>query len=430
MKLFVLFAGAALAATPLAAASPAQVERAVVERAVVEAAVDQAWVGERVPFFVELRAPGSFAGAASFELPRVPGSLLLKVGNPVVSSEQLAGDTWFVQRHEFALFSQSAGVLEVPPITVHFAHREGFVGPELEVDADTPTWSVELRRPPGSEALGFLVTTASFEVTETWDPEPGAAQVGALFRRTIVQRATGLSGMALAPAPQTAPAGFRIYPSDPETDDALARGQFLGERRDTLTYLLTEPGSHQLPALRYVWWNPDSEQLEQRVLPAATFEVAAAPQDAGAADTSDPGPRWLPASLAALAVLGAGLVALRAQRWKATARTAWSALHPPERVAARRIRAACARNDAAAAQAAWLAWRGLQDPAFDPGDALRAALSDLQRRRYGRTSGGDASSDAWRGAELAHAFRARAASERTRASRLTPSALPPLNPPG
>ena len=42
--------------------------------AVVRVPEATAWIGQRVPFFVELSARGSFAGTASFDLPQIPGT--------------------------------------------------------------------------------------------------------------------------------------------------------------------------------------------------------------------------------------------------------------------------------------------------------------------------------------------------------------------
>ena len=161
----------------------------------VRMAAPKAWIGQRATLYIELRAPGSFVGTANFELPQIPSTLLMKIGNPVVSSRDIEGANWFVQTHEFALFSQKVGVLEVPAFPVTFSRREGFVGAASEVTAKTPTATIEIQRPPGSEQIGFLVTTESLEVTETWDSPPGPAKIGAIFKRTILQRASNLPGM-------------------------------------------------------------------------------------------------------------------------------------------------------------------------------------------------------------------------------------------
>jgi hypothetical protein len=195
----------------------------------------------------------------NFELPHLPGVLMMTIGNPSVASEEREGRSWFIQTHEFALFPQKNGALDVPACPVRYVYREGFTGPEQDAKAEVPVWSVDIGRPPGSEQLGFLITTGSLEVSESWDPEPGPAEVGAVFKRTIDQRATPVSGMASAPASKTAPDGIRIYTGDVEADDQLGRGDVIGKRRETLTYLLQKSGTFCLPALTYAWPIPLKE---------------------------------------------------------------------------------------------------------------------------------------------------------------------------
>jgi len=391
---------------------------AEVAPATVRAPQPTAWTGQRLSLSVELRAPGSFTGSASFELPQIPGTLLMKIGNPVVSSETTDGKSWFVQTHEFALFSQKSGPLEVPSFPVRFEHQEGFTGPSVVVETRTPATTVEIQRPPGSEGIGFLITTESLELTESWDPAPGPAQVGAVFKRTITQRAPDITGMALAPAPADAPEGLRVYPGEAATRDKLERGDFLGERSETLTYLVQQPGTHTLPALTYVWWNPRTRTIESKTLPAAVFDVAAPPATSahGSAPRS-PWPWLLAAALIAAAVWQGRAVT-------AAIRKAWKTLHPPHRTAARKLLRACRRNAAAAASAAWTVWCDTR-PGMVPIDAgLRAAVLAMQRQQYGPEPVA-----AWRGDDLARAFRRQLASSQSRAAAEVP-ALPPLNPQG
>lgn len=293
----------------------------------------KAWIGQRVPFFVELRSPGSFAGSASFDLPQLPGTLLMKLGNPVVGSQEIEGATWFVQTHEFALFSQKPGALEVPAFTVRFAQRDGFTGPASDVKAESPGFKVEIQRPSGSANVAFLITTESLDVTEMWNPAPGPAEVGAIFKRTIVQRAPQVPGMALAPAPASAPDGVRVYPGNAETNDKLERGDFLGERRETITYMMQHPGTLELPELNYVWWNPKTETLESKTLPAAAFEIAPPPTAPAQTETGTSRRVWL---WLLGAVAFCAFMVWQKRRLAEWVRQCWKILNPPDRVAARK----------------------------------------------------------------------------------------------
>lgn len=389
--------------------------RAEIPAVTVRVPETKAWIGQRVQFFVELRASGSFAGTAGFDLPQLPGVLLMKIGNPVVGSEEIEEQSWFVQTHEFAVFSQKSGVLEVPAFAVRFSHREGFTGPIADVQAAAPAWKLEIERPPGAEQIGFLIVTESLDVTETWEPQPGLVQVGAMFKRTIVQQAPRIPGMALAPVPADAPEGVRIYPGESTTEDLLDRGDFLGKRRDTLTYLFTEPGTVTLPALSYVWWNPRSETLQSTTLPAVAFEVAPAP----AAPSSRAGHVW--------PFLSAGALAFAMIAWQRRRLTAWLEryrrwLNPPERAAERKLLRACERNDAKSAAAAWCTWRNGQSIAFRPDPGLDSAVLGLHRHLLGPDPG-----HSWQGNTLAFAFRKHLAAGKGHRYRETHSVLPLLN---
>jgi hypothetical protein len=386
----------------------------------VRMAVPNVWVGQRATMFVELRAPGSFEGTANFDLPKIPGTLLMKISNPVVSSQDIEGASWFVQTHEFALFSQKAGVLDVPAFSVSFSHHEGFVGPVTEVKTRTSPATIEIQRPPGSERIGFLVTTDSLDISESWDKSPGASQVGAMFKRSIIQRALNLPGMALAPAPTTAPDGIKVYPGNAETKDELERGDFLGERRETITYLLQKSGTLSLPALTYVWWNPKTQTLDSRTLPAVTFEVAAPPAAPSPAATVAARRTWPWLLITALV---AGLSVWQRRRCSRWAMRCWKKLNPPERVAARQLLRACRRNNPALAETAWNAWRDMQATGFQPGPELRAAILGLQRQLFGPVPAAP-----WRGDDLVRAFNENPTAAKASFSHEAASALPELNP--
>lgn len=391
---------------------------------VVRAEKTTAWVGQRIPFFVELRANGSFAGTASFDIPQISGSLILKIGNPVVSSKEIEGETWFVQTHEFAIFSQRAGKLTLPETTVRFAHRQGFTGEAQDQNEQVPSIEFEIERPPGTEHLGFLVTTESLEVKESWDPTPGPAKVGDIFKRTITQTATELSGMALAPASTRVPEGIRVYSNDAQTQDQSDRGSFIGTRTETITYLLTQPGTETLPALKYTWWNPDQKKLQSTTLPSVEFGVAAAPPKPGSEQAAGTDTRWSiwGPVLIGLALLAGVVYGLRTRIGVAFQQLViW--LNPPDRAAARSLVRAARKNELHSAIGAWNQWRNTQPAQYRPGDRLESAVLEMEDHIFGRHP----TPDQWQGQELVAAFREE--QSRPRESKLeTEQVLPRLNP--
>jgi len=393
---------------------------ATVEPVTLNVPTPKAWVGQRLQFFVELRAPGSFDGTAHFSLPELPGTLIMKIGNPIVGSQEIDGESWMVQTHEFALFSQKQGELGIPAFDVRFSHKHGFTGPTTEVQAQVPGWKVQIQRPPDSDPAEYLITTKSFDITETWEPQPGLAQVGDIFKRSISQEAQQIPGMALMPPPTSAPEGVRIYISNSSLSDRLERGDFLGNRADTLTYLFTEPGTISLPAITYIWWNPVANTLQSRTLPSITVDVAAVPVPSRQANLSAINISW-PVLLPILLIIV--LTIWQRNRLTGSIRQKWKRLHPPERVAERNLLRACRKDNAMEAVKAWHSWIICQEQNFRPNPELRAEIIQLHKQTYGEDP-----VTPWQGDTLACIFKKHLAFVRRTRSPHADSCLPLLNP--
>jgi hypothetical protein len=427
---------------------------AEVSRVASSAPEAKVWRGQRATFFVELRANGSFVGASGFSLPEIPRTVIVKVGNPVVSSKEIEDESWFIQTHEFSLFSQATGSVEIPPFEVRFSHRDGFTGPATDQVEQVPGLQFQVESPAGSEEFGFLVTTDQMEVTESWDPRPSEARaddrearaddrearaddreaqggdkearpsaveakLGDVFRRTITQQADQMTGMALAPPSTSAPEGIRVYTGSPEVTDRIERGDFNGTRRDTITYLLQQPGNWTIPAVQYVWFNPTTKELESKTLPPVTFDVAAPPAPPPQEEATSP-LAFLNVSLIAFVV--GGLAIWQRHRMGRGIGLVANWLNPPHRVAERKLLQACRRDDAEAAEAAWLQWQNLQPPQWRASASLRTAVVELQRHLFG-----PATNDRWNGESLRLAFHEQLKTDGKRAA-TAHGPLPELNP--
>lgn len=398
------------------------------------------WVGQRVTLAVELRTPDQFAGAPSFDLPPVPGAVILKPEErPTLGSETVGDTTFITQRHEFAVYPQRAGVVEVPAFPVRFGTSAGFGSPVVARRVTTSPVRFTAKLPPGAEGLATVVTTRRLTVTEAWTPEPKAAAVGAAFTRTITVEARDVPGMALPAFLSEPPAGLRAYPKPPAVEDRVNRGDLTGRRVETVTYICEKPGTYALPALALAWWNPEERSLNQARLPGRSFEVTAPPPPPTSPAPPPPPQRsWLPAGIALV-----GLLALAGLAWRfgPVLRTRWrrhrAVMAASERTAFAAFHRACAAGDARTAHRALVGWldrflTGGPIPTLDQfaaraGDPqLTAQLAALQAAAFGPTSAG------WSPGDLARrvgAARARIARSRRHRSSVS-AVLPPLNPTG
>jgi hypothetical protein len=315
---------------PLAIATLARAADPALMRTHLEAP-DPLWVGERVTMVVELLTATTFASAATFDLPSVPGALLMEPQDrPVVGTEAVDGASYTTQRHELAFFPMRAGAFEVPAFTVRFGSPAEPGGRPVERRLTTSPVRVEARMPPGASGVAGLVSTRELTVTEDWRPRPGdRARVGDAFTRTVTRTAAEVPGLAFPPLPSPRVVGVATYPSPPVVQDRVERGEFTGRRVDEVTYVLERAGTVTFPEVCLTWWNVASRQLETVTLPAVTVQVGAAPAARGA---------WVWWAGIAIVLAAAALAAWRRRealhaawrRWRArrAARDVLPALNP------------------------------------------------------------------------------------------------------
>lgn len=355
------------------------------------------WVGQRIPVFIELRAAGTFDGAASFSIPKIPMAVLVQVGNAVVSSEEKEGETWFVQTHEFAMFSQKDGEIEIPDFPVRFRSRQGFTGPSQDQTAVVPAVTVKIQRPPGSDVTQFLVTASSIDISESWNPQPGETQQGAIFTRTISQSAEQVTGMALAPPSETVPDGVRVYLAPPQVKDETTRGDFQGTRTDSIKYVFQSPGQVTLPAMKYIWWNPEKETFGEKSLPAVAFNVSAVEVQTASAGEEEASKGtswswWLALTIFLTSVWNWKYLHSILHGW-------WRIWNPDDRIYARKLVSACRKGRPREAELAWIEWQYSVNIVGEIEPELHTAILELEEVLYGQIQG-----RSWQGRKLESAF--------------------------
>ncbi|GAB5401970.1 MAG: BatD family protein [Aureliella sp.] len=389
---------------------------------------DSAWVGEPVPLIVTLYSAGPFVGVASFDLPELPQTAILRIGNAVVGSEQVEGESMLTQRHEFSVFTQRTGEIEIPPFVVRFKGKESFVGEPIAVEGTTDRLHFASRRLPGTGPREVVVSTPELIVEQSWNPsESVAVRAGDVIERRVTRRVTQTSSMMLPPIKTGAIEGVRVYETDPIVEDNVDRGELSASRADTIKYQFEQPGDFQLPELEFTWWDPKKEEIQRSVLAGLNVRVSAlGPHDdasqgqAKAGDKEAAGKfRWriwigVLTILTAVAVMSTVVV----QRWKVRSAE-------PARVVARQVRAACKANDAREAYVACMAWLRLcESDRF----ALEAKLGEAWKQLRVFLYSGESFSEAWRGDALGVAFATAERALRRKAAKRSDKSLPPLNP--
>ena len=397
---------------------------------------DGVWVGQRVTLAITLATPDLFAGAPSFDLPSIPGAVVLPPsGSPTLGSESVGDTTFTTQRHEFAVYAQRAGIVQIPSFAIRFDSNAGYGKPINTRRVVTAPISFQAKTPPGAERLGTVIATRRLTLSDEWQPEPKAAKIGDAFTRTLTVTADDVPGMIFPPFRPDEAKGVAVYPEEPIVHDQTDRGRLRGERREVVTYLCEAPGTVTLPDRSITWYDLDADELKTETLPGRSFTIADAGNngpDHDAADDPSAGSsnlaprRWI-IMIATGMVLLCGAFAFRLSRHFREVRSG------SESADFARLRRACRADDPQAAYIALSRWLGrfgvlslddLDRLVEDP--ELSHDLASLEDRVY-RPDGSRASN--WDGKPLFALLAL--ARRRLRHSPSTPAdfnPLPPMNP--
>lgn len=265
-------------------------------------------LAQQTRLFVEILTDTWFSTAPRYPELSVGGAIILppeQLGTNF--TEQINGATYSGQRRGYVIYPQRLGQLVVPSFEISLAiATEG--RPSAPLALRTPAQRIEVVAPPDVETLAGFFTTPRLEVRDTWDKPLADLEVGFAIKRTVRLSGEQMLGMLLPKLIFEAPAGIAVYADAPRVHDRINRGLYRGERRQTVTYVLQQPGTYQLAPLELQWWDPVQEELRSTTLSTPEFHVTGA----GLATTQalhDEGPaaHWLQ--------LGSVAIAWVAEHW-------------------------------------------------------------------------------------------------------------------
>lgn len=407
-------------------------------------------LGTELELQVDVLVPTWFLAAPRFpesiELPGATAELVR--GSAENLSEAIADGTWAGLRRRYRIQPLNPGELRLPELAIPIR----YAGPEDRSPIDltargrlhTP---VRITVPAAAAGLEPFVAAHHLRLLERIERPRGALGVGDALRRTIVLE-TDAANAGLPSAIWVQGPGLRLYLDPPRSreirSDAASPPLLRYER--SATWVLQQPGSHELPAVRIGWWDLETRTLRQAELPAVRLEVGlqhSAPVFAlpVAMESLTPDGHPLRALLRRVApVLALALPCWLLWHWRHSVRRLLARVPAQVQTARasewclfRRLIRACRHDDALAARSALQRWLddcaapapGLNDwlLARAPSPALATALAELDATLYGADT-----APCWHGRALAlHLIRARRQLARQRSPKAV--TLPPmLNP--
>ena len=232
------------------------------------------WAGQQVTLDLDLKTTGFSFSNSHFNLPEVNGAFLMQTDTTTVKlTEKIDGQDWQIVRYPLALYPQKAGLLEIPSINVRFTTSAGFGSAEKAFEFQTERLELSVKLPPGAKPGDLVVTTTSFELEHNWQPATAITKTGDAVTLTVNRRADDISAMLLPPLPVFRTEGLASYPQTPEISDKTDRGDLTGVRTDSITWVVEKPGNYEIPGIRFQWWDPDTRELKQQIVPGLNLDI-------------------------------------------------------------------------------------------------------------------------------------------------------------
>ena len=401
-------------------------------------------VGDAIVVRLEVWVSTWFQAAVDFPATLAAEGALVEAvgGSPDSRFEQFDGQRWTGLVRRYRLLPAQPGELRVA-LTEPLPVLPG--GGSLQRLAPPAPLRLTVSAPAGAEDIQPFVAARRLDLRQRWSPEAfpteAPARVGDLIRREIVLVTDSASPLLPAPDFGTpAGASVRVQAAASSEQRVNAAATATLTRSQQAVYTLQAAGAVTLPPVEFVWW--DLTQRRRRVsrLDGLTLQVLPAVQRADPfAVAPAPAPATASAAPATSAAGGVALAALLATGALAAAVALWQrragstrSLTPAQREsqAWRRLRRACRRGDAVAADSALrdllasldaptrVHW--LHDSAF------AQACVALGRHRFGPEHAlANAPSAGWNGDTLLRAVRRL---RRTAAAVRVSDTLPTLHP--
>ncbi|KRW83251.1 BatD family protein [Marinobacter sp. P4B1] len=261
----------------------------------IELSADKAevYVQEQLVLTIQLFFSGNLIRGELSE-PEHPDAIIESLGKQREFTRYRDGVRYRVVERRYAIFPQQPGPLSLAPIRFEGQTRDA--NGQLKFLRDQQQlYEVPVKPVPDAyPADQPWLPARSLALAEDGLPPAGELNAGANLTRKITLHADGLPAEALPPLPQETPAAIRSYPESPLRNTETTVDGLRSTLQQEAALVPVQAGDVVLPAIRIPWWNTETDQLEQAILPERRYTitgnsaVAAAPVPDNSAPETPP----------------------------------------------------------------------------------------------------------------------------------------------
>jgi BatD DUF11 like domain len=233
---------------------------------------------------------------ADLDFTTTDAALVRQVGSDETGTTEKNGQSYQVVVRHYLLFPQRSGQLTIPgpvlsgaiPARTRSADPNdpfsGFFGgspfgrmmnPTKPIRLNSDPITLDVRARPAGAGMSYWLPARNVTLTEQWRPTDLQAHVGDPVTVNLRLQATDLTAAQLPDlsALLNLPPGLKAYPDEPKLKDTAQSGGLVGDREQNIALIADQAGSFTIPELRLSWWDTQSNQTREVVIPARTLIV-------------------------------------------------------------------------------------------------------------------------------------------------------------
>ncbi len=250
---------------------------------------EQQIVGQALVLSIEVATDRWFAKGSHIKNFSLANIVILANNITTINgSKHINGQTWATQTHELTLYPTKPGTYQVPPVQLYVSvntENNGIINGELTTKAS----QFKIVLPEALKDIeNFIVSSqVIFHIDGQFDQDKLYA-IGDAVTQTISIIASDTPAMMIPQLTSTAHPtptklsnkerstsnGISIYRKPAQVLDKSNRGSLTGTRIESFTYIFEKAGRYELAERIIYWWNSQSNELEQLVIPASSWTVS------------------------------------------------------------------------------------------------------------------------------------------------------------
>ena len=238
---------------------------------------NEARVGEQVLATVRLRVQNHITDLGGEAL-QVEGAEVQNV-NQKEFSEIVNGISWRVMEWTYALFPQDNGSIAIPrqmffgvvPSTQPRSFFESLSSRGQRISSRSDPASLNVLPALNDNSDWFAASDVS--ISSSWTSDPSNLRVGEPLTRIVEVAAKSQLAAAIPPLESPVGDNYKAYEDQPSLSNTTDTTGVTGIRVESTAIVPSEKGTIEFPEQIIRWWNINTEQWQEAVLPAETYQV-------------------------------------------------------------------------------------------------------------------------------------------------------------